>query len=121
MGEYLEKNGGPKCADSIIYECYKRDIPIFCPAFNDCSAGFGLVAHAVAKGYDNARTATWDGGKDFYELTQLKIKNPTTGIFMLGGGVPKKLHAGHRRLRRGAGSRCPDAQVRRAGHRRRCA
>jgi deoxyhypusine synthase len=89
MGEYLEKNGGPKCADSIIYECYKRDIPIFCPAFNDCSAGFGLVAHAVARGYDNATTATWDGGKDFYELTQLKIKNPTTGIFMLGGGVPK--------------------------------
>jgi deoxyhypusine synthase len=27
--------------------------------------------------------------KDFYELTQLKIKNPTTGIFMVGGGVPK--------------------------------
>ena len=30
-----------------------------------------------------------DSVKDFYELTQLKIKNPTTGIFMLGGGVPK--------------------------------
>src|SRR5208282_5341491 len=45
--------------------------------------------HAVARGYDNARMATWDGGKDFYELTQLKIHNPTTGIFMLGGGVPK--------------------------------
>ena len=27
--------------------------------------------------------------KDFYELTQLKIANPTTGIFMIGGGVPK--------------------------------
>ena len=30
-----------------------------------------------------------DSVKDFYELTQLKIANPTTGIFMLGGGVPK--------------------------------
>ncbi len=89
MGEYLEKAGGPKCDESIIFEAFKRDIPIFCPAFNDCSAGFGLVAHAVARNYDSARTATWDGGKDFYELTQLKIKNPTTGIFMLGGGVPK--------------------------------
>src|SRR4029079_354729 len=30
-----------------------------------------------------------DGGKDFYELTQLKIKNAETGLFMIGGGVPK--------------------------------
>ena len=33
--------------------------------------------------------ASWDGGKDFYELTQVKIKNPTTGLLMIGGGVPK--------------------------------
>jgi deoxyhypusine synthase len=89
LGRHLDDNGGPKCADSIIYECYKRQVPIFCPAFSDCSAGFGLVYHAVNRGYDTARTATWDGGKDFYELTQLKIKNPNTGIFMIGGGVPK--------------------------------
>ncbi len=30
-----------------------------------------------------------DSAKDFYELTQLKVKNPTTGLFMIGGGVPK--------------------------------
>ncbi len=27
--------------------------------------------------------------KDFYDLTQLKIANPTTGLLMIGGGVPK--------------------------------
>ena len=32
---------------------------------------------------------SFDSGKDFYELTQLKIKNPDTGLFMIGGGVPK--------------------------------
>src|SRR5688572_5968714 len=88
FGAYLEKNGGPKCADSIIYEAYKRDIPIFCPAFSDCSAGFGLVALQANRGPD-AQYARWDGGKDFYELTQLKIKNKETGLFMIGGGVPK--------------------------------
>ena len=87
LGEYLDQSGGPKGGDSIVYECYKRDVPIFCPAFSDCSAGFGLVAHMVNRG-DGPR-ASWDGGKDFYELTQLKIKNPTTGLFMIGGGVPK--------------------------------
>ena len=30
-----------------------------------------------------------DSAKDFYELTQLKIANPTTGLLMIGGGVPK--------------------------------
>src|SRR5687768_7420435 len=49
FGEYLDKNGGPKCEDSIIYEAYKKDVPIFAPAFNDCSAGFGLVAIADRK------------------------------------------------------------------------
>ena len=32
---------------------------------------------------------SFDSGKDFYELTQIKIKNPSTGLFMIGGGVPK--------------------------------
>jgi deoxyhypusine synthase len=88
MGEYLDRSGGPKTEYSLVYECYKRDVPIFCPAFSDCSAGFGLVAHAVAKGPD-APKVTWDGGKDFYELTQLKMKSVDTGLFMIGGGVPK--------------------------------
>ncbi len=30
-----------------------------------------------------------DSGKDFYELTQFKLQNPTTGLLMIGGGVPK--------------------------------
>src|SRR5262245_45088042 len=45
MGQWLENNGGPKCEDSIVYEAFKHDVPIFCPAFSDCSAGFGFVAH----------------------------------------------------------------------------
>jgi deoxyhypusine synthase len=87
FGKYLDSVGGPKCKDSIIYEAFKRDIPIFCPAFSDCSAGFGLVHHAHTKG--DQPKVTWDGGKDFYELTQLKIRNKETGLFMIGGGVPK--------------------------------
>lgn len=87
FGRYLDENGGPKCDDSIIYEAFKRDVPIFCPAFSDCSAGFGLVHHLHSK--EGEPHVSWDGGKDFYELTQLKIANPSTGIIMMGGGVPK--------------------------------
>jgi deoxyhypusine synthase len=86
MGAYLEKNGC-KTKDSIVFEAYKRDVPIFVPAFSDCSAGFGFVAHQHSRG--EGQRVTLDSAKDFYELTQLKIHNPTTGLFMIGGGVPK--------------------------------
>jgi len=86
MGEFLHTNGC-KSDSSIVYEAYKNDVPIFCPAFSDCSAGFGLVAHQHARG--DGPKLSLDSAKDFYELTQLKIQNPVTGLFMVGGGVPK--------------------------------
>lgn len=85
MGAYLETHG--KTGSSIVRAAYEHDVPIFCPAFSDCSAGFGLVAHQHARG-DQPKLSL-DSAKDFYELTQLKIKNPTTGLLMIGGGVPK--------------------------------
>jgi deoxyhypusine synthase len=85
MGAYLAEHG--KTPDSIVLAAYEQEVPVFCPAFSDCSAGFGLVAHQHARG--EAPKVAIDSVKDFYELTQLKIANPTTGIFMLGGGVPK--------------------------------
>ncbi len=85
MGAYLTQHG--KTRDSIVLAAYEEEVPIFCPAFSDCSAGFGLVAHQHARG-DQPKVSI-DSVKDFYELTQLKMANPTTGIFMLGGGVPK--------------------------------
>jgi deoxyhypusine synthase len=87
MGLYLQRNGGAKCPDSIIFEAAQRDVPIFVPAFSDCSAGFGIVAHQAARG--DQPKVSFDSGKDFYELTQLKLKTKDTGLFMIGGGVPK--------------------------------
>jgi deoxyhypusine synthase len=85
MGSYLAEHD--KGVDSIILAAYQEDVPIFCPAFSDCSAGFGLVAHQHARG--EGPKVSIDSVKDFHELTQLKIANPSTGIFMIGGGVPK--------------------------------
>ena len=85
MGAWLDAQG--RGAGSIVLSAYEHDVPIFCPAFSDCSAGFGLVAHQHARG--EQPKVTLDSVKDFYELTQLKIKCPTTGLLMIGGGVPK--------------------------------
>ena len=85
MGRYLHENG--KGDGSLILECYRKDIPIFVPAFSDCSAGFGLVYHQYMKG-ENPKV-TIDSAKDFLELTRIKIEAKNTGLVMVGGGVPK--------------------------------
>ncbi len=86
MGKYLENNGGPKVDDSVIYTAYKKNVPIFVPAFSDCSAGFGFVVHQT-KNPD--KHVSIDSAKDFLELTKIKLACKETGIFMIGGGVPK--------------------------------
>ncbi len=86
FGKYFDDNGGPKVDDSVIYAAYKNNVPIFVPAFSDCSAGFGIVMHQT-KHPD--KHVSFDSGKDFLELTKIKLESEETGIFMVGGGVPK--------------------------------
>lgn len=84
MGRFLaERDLG---ADSIVRTAFELEVPIFVPAFSDCSAGFGLVAHQVHR--PEAHVSI-DSVKDFRELTDVKVRQGTTGIFMIGGGVPK--------------------------------
>lgn len=84
MGKYLDKFGKNK--ESVVYEAYKNNIPIFVPAFSDCSAGFGFVHH---QWHNPDKHVSVDSAKDFLELTKIKLKAFETGIFMIGGGVPK--------------------------------
>ena len=84
IGKYLKENSVKK--DSLIETAYDKNVPIFCPAFTDSSAGFGLVIHQE-KNPDNHLTI--DSIKEFRELTEIKIKSKGSGLFMIGGGVPK--------------------------------
>ncbi len=84
MGKYLKKHA--KKQESLIELCYDYNVPIFCPAFTDSSAGFGLVLHQVK---NPKKHMTIDSIADFRELTDIKIKAGTTGLLMVGGGVPK--------------------------------
>jgi deoxyhypusine synthase len=86
FGKNLENNGGPKVDDSVIWAAYKKNVPIFVPAFSDCSAGFGFVVHQTQ---NPDKHVSVDSAKDFLELTKIKLASKETGIFMIGGGVPK--------------------------------
>ena len=70
IGKYLKKNSKKKG----------------CPAFTDSSAGFGLVMHQEK---NPKRHITIDSVREFRELTEIKIKSNTSGLLMIGGGVPK--------------------------------
>ena len=84
MGKYLKKNSVKK--DSLIETAYDNNVPIFCPAFTDSSAGFGLVIHQEK---NPKKHITIDSIKEFRELTEIKIQSKGSGLFMIGGGVPK--------------------------------
>jgi len=87
MGRYLAEHG--KKDNSLVKLAYEHDVPIFCPAFVDSSAGFGLVKHQVDAMKAGRRHMVLDAIADFRELTEIKIKAGTTGLLMIGGGVPK--------------------------------
>jgi deoxyhypusine synthase len=85
MGRWLKGRKNRK-KESLVETCFDMDVPIFCPAFTDSSAGFGLVLHQKRNPKNHI---TIDSIADFRELTDIKIKAGSTGLLMIGGGVPK--------------------------------
>ncbi|MBO6485326.1 MAG: deoxyhypusine synthase [Pelagibacteraceae bacterium] len=84
LGRYLKKNAKKK--GSLIEVAYDCNVPIFCPAFTDSSAGFGLVMHQEK---NPSKHITIDSVREFRELTEIKLKSKSSGLLMIGGGVPK--------------------------------
>jgi deoxyhypusine synthase len=87
MGRWLVAHPGRAAKrNSLVQTAYEHGVPIFCPAFSDSSAGFGLVAHQVERPDGHV---TIDSVRDFRELTELKIAAGDSGLLMVGGGSPK--------------------------------
>tara|TARA_B100000029_G_scaffold31770_1_gene30261 strand:- start:4051 stop:5094 length:1044 start_codon:yes stop_codon:yes gene_type:complete len=84
IGKYLKNNAKKK--NSLIELAYDHNVPIFCPAFTDSSAGFGLVMHQEQ---NPSKHITIDSVREFRELTEIKLKSKASGLIMVGGGVPK--------------------------------
>ncbi len=88
IGKWLA-SGKAKKPNSLIQTAYEEGAPIFCPAFTDSSAGFGLVKHQAQRIKAKKPYVSIDSVADFRELTDVKLAAGTTGLFMVGGGVPK--------------------------------
>src|SRR5574344_1406707 len=85
LGKWLHEGHAVK-KEILIQTCYECGVPIFCPAFSDSSAGFGIGKHQ----WENPdKHVSIDSVADFIELTQIKMQAKNTGLFMVGGGTPK--------------------------------
>jgi Deoxyhypusine synthase len=84
LGKFLKKHSKKK--NSLIETAFDNNVPIFCPAFTDSSAGFGLVMHQEQ---NPKKHITIDSIREFRELTEIKLQSKQSGLLMVGGGVPK--------------------------------
>jgi deoxyhypusine synthase len=80
FGNWLQKKG----INSIVATAARHNVPVFCPAIVDSPYGdAGLIAKS--RGFN----LVIDNMKDYAEFMALGEKVKSTGVFYIGGGVPK--------------------------------
>src|SRR2546422_9994481 len=84
MGKIASKD-----PNSLVGTCYRKGIPYFVPALNDSSIGIALAKHHHDRVKKGKEPIALDSIKDNYEIAQVKLKSPRTGVFYVGGGTPK--------------------------------
>ncbi|TMA06824.1 MAG: deoxyhypusine synthase [Methanobacteriota archaeon] len=84
MGKIASKD-----PNSLVGACYRKGIPYFVPALNDSSIGIALAKHHHDRVKKGKEPIALDSIKDNYEIAQVKLKSPRTGVFYVGGGTPK--------------------------------
>ncbi|MBI5871659.1 deoxyhypusine synthase [archaeon] len=70
--------------DSILRACFKKSVPIFCPALADSGIGL-MVWGRLAKGMN----INVDAFLDMTEIIDIAWTSKKNGVFYIGGGTPK--------------------------------
>ncbi|MCK4952697.1 deoxyhypusine synthase family protein [Candidatus Bathyarchaeota archaeon] len=90
LGDFIDKEGKVEDKkDSIIWNCWRDEVPIFVPALNDSSLGLALTQHHIKFVEKKKNPFVIDQIKDNYEIFSIKRMAPKTGVIYIGGGVPK--------------------------------
>ncbi|HEV8594887.1 MAG TPA: deoxyhypusine synthase family protein [Thermoplasmata archaeon] len=75
--------------NSLVGTCARKGVPYFVPALNDSSVGIALTKHYRDRRKAKKEPMRIDPIRDNYEITQIKVKSPVTGVFYISGGTPK--------------------------------
>ncbi|MFC1800195.1 deoxyhypusine synthase family protein [Candidatus Eisenbacteria bacterium] len=92
VGEHLD---GVDQGRGILRSAFKRDVPVFIPAFCDSEVGLDLATWAMAKAMREGREEPFTAVPDFNPFLDLQHyarvigQARSIGVFTIGGGVPR--------------------------------
>jgi len=90
LGKYIDQSGSKGDREgSIVWNCWKNNVPIFVPALNDSSIGLGITQHYIRHLQKGLKPLIIDEIRDNYEIFSIKKAAKKTGVIYVGGGVPK--------------------------------
>lgn len=74
---------------AILKSCYLADVPVYVPAFTDSELGLDLELLNQARMREGKERRVFDPYVDLQHYAQHVSIQETTGIFTIGGGVPR--------------------------------
>ena len=83
--------------ESVLYQCYKNGIKVYCPAVTDGSIG-DMIHFFMYKNPD----FKLDIAHDIHDLNEYSITQKKTGMILLGGGIMKHHICNANLMRNGA-------------------
>lgn len=86
--EFLWKLGKLIPRRSILKICYKKKIPIFCPAITDSGIGL-MIWSALLKKEHKGKKIYLNEFDDLFDILNIVWEAKKRAVFYVGGGVPK--------------------------------
>lgn len=87
IGEYLTKKYPTE--RGILKSCYEKNVPVIVPAFVDSEIGNDLYVHNYKRKLAGRLPILMDMESDSQFLIDTAVNAKRSGIFTLGGGVPR--------------------------------
>ncbi len=84
IGKILNKSGSKKGKNSILATCFRKNIPIFCPALSD--SGIGLMVWSMMLRKKKPLMQDW---KDLHKILDIAWVEKKKAVFYVNGGFPK--------------------------------
>lgn len=88
LGRYLDQ-AIPEDARAILKSAYRNDVPIYVPAFSDSEMGLDVELLNQMRMREGKSRRSFDPLLDLQHYARLTAMQDTTGIFTIGGGVPR--------------------------------
>ncbi len=88
IGRYLEANT-PEDARAVLKSCYIKNVPVYVPAFSDSELGLDIELLNQLRIRNDKPRRPFDPFLDLGHFARLVGRQKRTGIFTIGGGVPR--------------------------------